>query len=180
MKTSIHAVARETYVPALRTLSRLLDKGAEYAQATGMDLAGLLNEKLASDMFPLTLQVQLACHHAKDGIARVTGQEPPKIESKELTLAELKALIERTVETLTGLDAKAFAGAEERRIELPLQGQRLFESDGFQFLCHWSIPHFYFHVVTAYDILRHNGVQLGKRDYMKEISGGFIRQLAQA
>ena len=91
-----------------------------------------------------------------------------------------KALIERTVETLTGLSAKAFDDAEDRHIELQLQGQRYSNSDGFQFLCHWSIPHFYFHVVTAYDILRHNGVQLGKRDYMKEISGGFIRQLAQA
>jgi uncharacterized protein len=180
MKTSMQAIAIETYIPALRTLSGLLDKAAEYAQANGIDLASLLNEKLAPDMFPLTLQVQLACHHAKDGTARVTGREPPKIESKELTFAELKTLIERTVETLTSLDAKAFAGAEERRIELQLQGQRLFESDGFQFLCHWSIPHFYFHVVTAYDILRHNGVQLGKRDYMKEIGGGFIRQLAQA
>jgi uncharacterized protein len=180
MKTSMQAIALETYVPALRTLSGLLDKGAEYAQAKGIDLAALLNEKLAPDMFPLTLQVQLTCHHAKDGTARVTGQEPPKIETKELTFAELKALVDRTVETLTGLSAKAFDGAEDRRIELPLQGQRLFESDGFQFLCHWSIPHFYFHVVTAYDILRHNGVQLGKRDYMKDISGGFIRQLAQA
>jgi uncharacterized protein len=180
MKTSIQAIALETYVPALRTLSGLLDKGAEHAQAKGIDVAALLNEKLAPDMFLLTLQVQLACHHAKDGTARVTGQEPPKIENKELTSAELKAPIERTVETLTGLDAKAFAGAEERRIELQLKGQRLFESDGFQFLCHWSIPHFYFHVVTAYDILRHNGVQIGKRDYMKEISGGFIRQLAPA
>jgi uncharacterized protein len=180
MKTSMQAIALETFVPALRTLSVLLDKGAEYAQAKGIDLAALLNEKLAPDMFSLTLQVQLACHHAKDGTSRVTGQEPPKIETKELTFAELKALVDRTVETLTGLSAKAFDGAEDRRIELPLQGQRLFESDGFQFLCHWSIPHFYFHVVTAYDILRNNGVPLGKRDYMKDISGGFIRQLAQA
>jgi uncharacterized protein len=180
MKTSMDAIARETYVPALRTLSGLLDKGAEHAQANGIDLAALLNEKLAPDMFPLTLQVQLACHHAKDGTARVTGQEPPKIENKELTFAELKALIDQTIETLTGLSAKAFDDAEDRHIELQLQGQRVFESDGFQFLCHWSIPHFYFHVVTAYDILRHNGVQLGKRDYMKEISGGFIRQLAPA
>ncbi len=178
MKTSMQAIALEIYVPALRTLSGLLDKGAEHAQANGIDLAALLNEKLAPDMFPLTLQVQLACHHANDGTARVTGQEPPKIENKELTFAELKALIERTVATLVGLDAKAFDGAEDRRIELSLQGQRQFESDGFQFLSHWSIPHFYFHVVTAYDILRHNGVALGKRDYMKDISGGFIRQLA--
>jgi len=180
MKASIHAVALETYVPALRTLSGLLDKGAEHAQAKGIDIASLLKEKLAPDMFPLTLQVQLACHHAKDGTARVTGQEPPKIETKDLTCPELKELIERTVDTVSKLSAKAFDGAEDRRIELSLQGQRTFESDGFQFLCHWSIPHFYFHIVTAYDILRHNGVVLGKRDYMQEISRGFVRQPAQA
>ena len=180
MKTSMQAIALEIYVPALRTLSGLLDKGAEHAQANGIDLAALLNEKLAPDMFPLTLQVQLACHHAKDGTARVTGQEPPKIENKETDLCRAQSAHRADGGNSGRPDAKAFDGAEDRRVELPLQGQRQFESDGFQFLSHWSIPHFYFHVVTAYDILRHNGVALGKRDYMKDISGGFIRQLAPA
>jgi uncharacterized protein len=176
MNTSINAVALETYVPALRTLAGLLDKGAEQAQAKGTDSAALLKERLAPDMFPLAVQVQLACHHAKDGTARVTGEEPPKIEIKEqLTVADLKSLIEQTAATLTKVDAKAFDGAEQRKIELSLQGSRTFEANGFQFLCHWSIPHFYFHVVTAYDILRHNGIQLGKRDYMSQITAGHIR-----
>lgn len=180
MKTSMSALALETYVPALHTLSALLDKGVDYANAKGTSPAALLNERLAPDMFPLTLQIQLACHHAKDGTARIAGQTPPKFESKELTLDELKTIIAQTVQTLTSMSAAAFEGAEDRKIELSLQGSRIFEATGLQFLLHWSFAHFYFHVVTAYDILRHNGVPLGKRDYMSGISGAHIRQVAQA
>jgi len=180
MKLSVYALAIETYVPFLRTLPELLDKGVELARTKGIDEATLLNERLAPDMFTLTLQIQLACHHAKDGTARLTGAEPPKIETKEMTLAELKARVLQTVQALTAMTAKDFEGAEERRIELSLQGSRVFEANGFEFLFHWSLPHFYFHVVTAYDILRRFGVVIGKRDYMRHISGGHIRQLAQA
>ena len=180
MKMSVHALAMETYVPALRTLSELLDKGAEHSKAKGTDVAALLKERLAPDMFPLALQVRLACHHAKDGTARATGQEPPKLDTSELAFTELKALIEQTVQTLSTTSAKAFDGAEDRRIELQLQGSRVLEADGLQFLWRWSIPHFYFHVVTAYDILRHTGVQLGKRDYMSQITSGLIHQRASA
>ena len=116
MKMSVHVLAMETYVPALRTLSELLDKGVEHSKAKGIDAAALLKERLAADMFPLALQVQLACHHAKDGTARATGQEPPKIDTSELPFTELKALIEQTVQTLSTTSAKAFDGAEDRRI----------------------------------------------------------------
>ena len=178
MTISIHALAMDTYVPALRSLVGLLDKGAEYARMQGMDAEALLSERLAPDMYPLSRQIQLACHHAKDGTARITGSEPPKIETKELKFAELNALVEKTIEGLTAISAKAFEGGEGRRIELSLQGQRVFDANGFQFLCHWSFAHFYFHLVTAYDILRHNGVGLGKRDYMSGISAALIRQVA--
>ena len=90
MKMSVHALAMETYVPALRTLSELLDKGVEHSKAKGTDAAALLKERLASDMFPLALQVQLACHHAKDGTARATGQEPPVKSRRRLTLASCR------------------------------------------------------------------------------------------
>ena len=140
----------------------------------------LLKERLAPDMFPLALQIQLACHHAKDGTARATGKEPPKIDTSELPFTELKALIDQTVQTLSATSAKAFDGAEDRMIELQLQGSRVLEADGSQFLWRWSIPHFYFHVVTAYNILRHTGVQLGKRDYMTQITRGLIHQRASA
>jgi hypothetical protein len=178
MKNSTFAL--ETFVPALRTLSGLLDKGAEHARAKGADPAGLLKERLASDMFPLASQVQLVCHHAKEGTARATGAEPPKLEIKEMTFEEHKALVDNTIKALTAIGMDAFAGAENSKIELPLQGSRVFEANGLQFVQHWSIPHFYFHLVTAYDILRHVGVQLGKRDYMIGITQGYIRQGAPA
>jgi uncharacterized protein len=180
MTLSIYKLATETYVPALRSLSELLDKGAQHMRAKGADPEALLNERLAPDMFPLAMQVKLACFHVRSGSARATGQDSPKPESKDLTLAELKEFIEQTIQSLTGTNAKAFDGAEERKVELPLQKSRVFESNGLQFLMHWSFPHFYFHVVTAYDILRHIGVPLGKTDYMNKITDGYIRQLEQA
>ena len=181
MKMSVHALAMETYVPTLRTLSELLDKGAEHSKAKGTDVAALLKERLAPDMFPLALQAQLACHHASFGGSRpVATCRAVWHDTSELPFTELKALIEQTVQTLSTTSAKAFDGAEDRRIELQLQGSRVLEADGLQFLWRWSIPHFYFHVVTAYDILRHTGVQLGKRDYMSQITSGLIHQRASA
>lgn len=174
MRNSTLAV--DTFVPALRTLSGLLDKAADFARAKGTDPNALLNERLAPDMFTLATQVQLACHHARDGTARATGNEPPKIKTEELTLEQLKALVGQTIQLLTETKPGAFDGAENRKIELSLQGGRVLDADGVQFLLHWSIPHFYFHVVTAYDILRHVGVPLGKRDYMSGITQGYIRQ----
>jgi len=97
-----------------------------------------------------------------------------------MTLGKAYENRQQTVQTLTTTGAKSFDGAEDRRIELQLQGSRVLEADGLQFLWRWSIPHFYFHVVTAYDILRHTGVQLGKRDYMSQITSGLIHQRASS
>jgi uncharacterized protein len=173
-------LAIDTFVPALRTLASVLDKAAAYAREKGTDPEALLKERLAPDMFPLSSQIQIACYHAKDGSARSTGQEPPKIDVKELTFDEHKALIASTVHALEALDAAAFAEATKRKVELSLSGGRVFASNALEFVQHWSIPHFYFHIVTAYDILRHVGVQLGKRDFMSGITQGYIRQEAPA
>jgi len=173
-------LAIDTFVPALRSLAGVLDKAADYAREKGADPEALLKERLAPDMFPLSSQIQLACHHAKDGTARATGRVPPKVEVKELTFDQHKALIAKTVDTLQIADATAFAEASKRKVEVSLSGGRVFESNGLEFVQHWSIPHFYFHVVTAYDILRHLGVPLGKRDYMSGITAGYVRQTAPA
>jgi uncharacterized protein len=165
-----YALAIETFAPVLTTLSALLDKGAAHARAKGTNLEALISARLAPDMYPLSTQVKLACHHAKDATARLTGATPPKIESEELTFDELKILIEKTLSSLKSMNEKAFDGAEDRKIEMTLQGNRVFESNGIGLLRNWSIPHFYFHVVTAYDILRNNGVEIGKRDYMSHIA----------
>jgi hypothetical protein len=175
----MYVFAVDTFVPALRTLAELLDKGEAHAREQGFDVAVLVNARLAPDMYPLAWQVQLACRIAAEGAAHLTGRAAPTLEPRELTFAELKALLAQTTETLAATTADAFAGAADRPIEVPLQGPLVLQADGLRYLCRWVLPHFYFHVVTAYDILRHNGVVIGKRDYMSHVIE-FIRQRADA
>ena len=172
---SIHTMAIDTFVPMLRTLSACLEKGAEHARAKSFDASVLVNARLAPDMFTLAQQVQIACDHAKNGVARLTGQEPPRFPDDEKTLEELKARIAKTIAYLESAPANAFSGAEERKITVSLPGDLVLEIKGGDYLRDWALPHFYFHVVTAYDILRHNGVALGKRDYLAHV-GRFIHK----
>lgn len=174
MAFSVYALAIETFVPMLGSLSKILDKAGQYASAKKFDSAVLVNARLAPDMFPLARQVQIAGDHAKNGTARLMGQEPPRFEDNEQTLDELKARIARTVDYLKGARPAAFEGAEDRDIKLSLPGDLVLEMKGFQFLRDWTLPHFYFHVATAYDILRHNGLDIGKRDYLSHV-GAFVR-----
>ncbi len=174
MKISVYTIAIETFTPMLRSLSNVLDKGAQHAIARNFDSAVLVNARLAPNMFPLVKQVQIACDHAKNSAARLMGQEPPRFEDNEQTLDELKARIAKTLDYLQSAHAAAFEGAEDRDIRIPLPNNLVLEMKGLQFLRDWALPHFYFHVVTAYDILRHNGVDLGKRDYLSHV-GGAIR-----
>jgi uncharacterized protein len=167
---SIYSISVETFVPMLTTLSNLLDKGAEHARAKGAEVNALAAARLAPDMFPLSAQVLFSCHQAKECVARLTGQESPVLENKEMSFAEMKALIEAALAHLKSLKASQFDGAEDRQIVMPLQGPIELHANGLQFLRDWTLPNFYFHVVTAYDILRHLGVELGKRDYMGHVS----------
>jgi hypothetical protein len=160
----------------LKSLSNILDKGAEHASARKSDPAALVNARLAPDMYTLAQQVQIACDQAKDATARLTGQDAPQFENIEKTIDELKARIAKTIDYLQSVRAAAFKGAEDRKIIIPIPENNMeFEMNGLQFLRDWALPHFYFHVVTAYDILRHNGVDIGKRDYLSQV-GGYIRQ----
>jgi uncharacterized protein len=178
MTISMHALAVETFVPMLRALSNVLDKAAHYASAKKFDSAVLVNARLAPDMFPLSRQVQIACDHAKSAAARLTGQEPPRFADEEQTLDELKARIARTLDYVESIRPAAYQGAEDRDIKIALPN-RLLEMKGFPFLRDWALPHFYFHLVTAYDILRHNGVEIGKRDYLSQ-AGASVRPAPQA
>jgi hypothetical protein len=159
-------MAMDTFVPMLRTLSTLLDKGAEQMKARGLKPDQLVEARLAADMFPLARQVQIACDQVKSVAARLTGQEPPKFDDNEQTIDELKARIRRTLDYVAGIPASAYAGAETRRVNFPLINDLELDMDGTQYLRDWSLPNFYFHVVTAYDILRNQGVQIGKQDYL--------------
>lgn len=175
MTSSLYASSVEAFLPMLRTLSTLLDKGAQHASAKGFDPAVLANARLAPDMFPLVRQVQIACDQAKNATARLMGQEPPPFTDDEQTLDDLKSRIARTIDFLEKARPAAFEGAGERDISMPLRNELVLEMKGFQFLRDWALPQFYFHVVTAYDILRHNGVEIGKRDFLGHAASS-IRQ----
>src|SRR5258708_38097142 len=172
----MHTFATETFLSMLRSLSHVLDKGAEHAHARKSGPSPLVSARLAPDMYTLAQQVQLACDQAGDATARLTGQNPPQFENSENTLDELKARIAKTIEYVKSARENAFEGAETREILIPIPENNIeFEMNGLQFLRDWALPHFYFHVVTAYDILRNNGVEVGKRDYMNQV-GSYIRQ----
>lgn len=168
MKISMHAFSAELFANILGNLSWLLEKGAASAASRKFDPAVLLAARLAPDMLPLTRQVQIACDIAKNSVARLAGQEPPRFEDNETSIEQLRARIARTIDYLRGVPASALEGSETRDIKVPA-GERTFEFKGLDFLQRWAIPHVFFHVTTAYNILRHNGVDLGKGDY---IGGG--------
>jgi hypothetical protein len=170
MTMSIHSLSVGSFVPKLESLSRVLSKGAEHAQAQSLGPVVLTAAKLAPDMFPLARQVQLACDHAKDTVARLAGGEPPKFDNNEQTLDELQARIARTLDFIRNISESAFAAADHRDIARPLLNNRVLEMQAFEYLRDWALPQFFFHVVTAYDILRHHGVAVGKWDYLGDLS----------
>ncbi|HEY3785766.1 MAG TPA: DUF1993 domain-containing protein [Steroidobacteraceae bacterium] len=165
MKLSVYALSIDVFTSALTNLSALLEKGAAHATARKFDPGVLVAARLAPDMLPLSKQVQIACDLAKNSAARLAAQEPPRFEDNEKTLEELRARIARTIDYLKSIPAAAVEGSEERDIRVPA-GERTLEFKGLAFLQRWAIPNVFFHVTTAYNILRHNGVELGKRDFL--------------
>ncbi len=166
MKISMHTMSVEAFVPTLTALGKILDKAAQHAAAKKFDPAVLVNARLAPDMYPLVKQVQIACDFAKNSTARLAGQEPPRFEDNEQTIEELKARIAKTLDYVKSVRPQAFEGSEDRDIKLSFPNGMSLEFKGLPFLRDWALPNFYFHAVTAYDILRHNGVDIGKRDYL--------------
>ena len=151
----------------LNNLSTMLGKASNYAETKKFEVDVLLNARLAPDQFNFIRQVQIACDTAKLGAARLTGKEAPTHADTEKTLAEVKARIESTVQFLNSLSAKDFVGAETKHITTPRwEGKYL---TGHDYVVHHVVPNFYFHATTAYSILRHNGVEVGKKDYLGEI-----------
>ena len=171
MKISMHTMAVDSFTPMLESLSALIDKGAIHAGERELDLA---DARLAPDMFTLAQQVQLSCYHAADSVARLTGKPPTAPPPAPTTPAAMKQLIAHTVEAVSQSSPSDFDGAEERDCSIPSRGGGVLGMNGLQFLRAWSLPHFYFHVVTAYDILRHRGVAIGKQDYLSQV-GKFRR-----
>jgi hypothetical protein len=165
MKISMHQASAPRFANTLRNLSAILDKAQAFSDAKKLDPAALPGSRLIVDMFPLSRQVQIACDTAKGAVARLAGVEIPKHEDTEQTLAELKARIARTIDFIESVPAAKLDGSEEREVVLKQRGQDV-KYNGLQYLFGHALPNFYFHVVTAYGVLRANGVELGKRDYI--------------
>ncbi len=163
---SMTAASIPVFETGLNALSAILDKAEAYAQAKQIDPAVLLNARLAPDMFTLTRQVQSACDQAKNGSSRLAGIDPPRYEDNESTIAELKARLSKTIAFVKSLDTGKIDESADREITFPLGGRNKGHMKGSDYLHHFVVPNFYFHVTTAYDILRHNGVEIGKRDFI--------------
>ena len=157
------------FAKMLGNLSALLDKAAKHCEAAKIDPNALLTFRLYPDMFPLTRQVQVAADQAKGGAARLAGVEVPKYEDTEKSFDDLKARIAKTIAFVNGIKPEQLANSAGRDVTLPLRGNPV-TFKGEWYLKHFVMPNFYFHVTTAYDILRHNGVALGKGDFIGSMS----------
>lgn len=165
MSLTVAALVKTTVRRNLQMLDQLLDKAAAHAAAKGFDVGVLLGSRLAPDMFPLTRQIQLASDMGKGMAARLSGQKPPSFEDVETTLDELKQRLARTAAYVESIDDAAFDGAEQREVRVPTRTEELVFG-GQDYLVGFALPNFYFHVTAVYLILRHNGVELGKRDFL--------------
>ncbi len=155
------------FTKMLHNLNHCLNKGAHHAETKKFDIEVLLNGRLAPDQFNMIRQIQIACDTAKLCAARLSGRDAPVHEDKEKTLPELFKRIEDVISYLGTFAPKDFAGAEERKISQPRwEGKYL---SGYEYAVQHAIPNFYFHVTTAYAILRHNGVDVGKKDYLGDL-----------
>jgi len=168
MKVSIHSLAVEQVSHTLGQVLVFLDKAAAYAEAKKFDVSVLVNARLAPDMLPFTKQIQIASDNAKFGVARLAGVDAPKFEDNETTLDDLRARIKKTIDFIKSVPASAFEGGEDRDIKIVVPS-RTFEMKGLAYLRGWVLPNVFFHVTAAYLILRNNGVDVGKRDFLGDI-----------
>ncbi len=165
MTISMYSASVPLMSRALTALGKVLEKGAAFAEAKKIDPAVLLNARLSPDMFALTRQVQIASDTAKGCAARLAGAEMPSWADTEASFAELQDRVARTVAFINGFTPAQIDGSEDRSIVLKFRtGEQTF--DGYGYLTTFVLPNVYFHCTTAYAILRHNGVDLGKRDYL--------------
>ncbi|MEO0934378.1 MAG: DUF1993 domain-containing protein [Cyanobacteria bacterium J06641_2] len=165
MTISMYQASVPVLIRSLNNLAAILEKGAAHAEAKNIDPSVLINSRLYPDMFPLTKQVQIASDIARRGAARLADSEAPSIEDNETTFSELIARIQKTTSYLETLKPDVIDGSEEKSITLPV-GKDTMTFTGMPFLLYFVLPNVYFHVTTAYDILRHCGVELGKIDFL--------------
>jgi hypothetical protein len=165
MKISMYAMSHDVFRKSLSQLLHVMEKGIANAKSRNFDTGVLAGSRLAPDMLPFTKQIQLTSDFAKNSMARLAGVDPPKFEDNETTMDELLARVKKTIDYIDSLPPASLEGSETRDIKIPLR-DRTVEFKGLAFLQHWALPNFFFHHVTAYNLLRHNGVDIGKRDFL--------------
>jgi len=165
MSISMYEASVPSFVKALHNLSNILAKSQAYAGAKKIDPAVLLSARLFPDMFPLVKQVQISTDHAKGAVARLAGVEIPKYEDTEHSFEQIHLRLTKTIAFVESFSAEQINGSEGREIALKVGGHEL-SFKGMPYLLGYALPNFYFHLVTAYNIVRHNGVEIGKRDYI--------------
>ena len=170
MSLSMHQAAAPVFVQGLSALSNVLNKAQAHAAARKIDPAVLAAARLAPDMLPLVKQVQIACDFAKGAMARLAGEEVPSWPDSEKTFDDLKGRIRKTLDYVQTFKAARIDGSEQREVKLKVAGNDI-SMRGQAYLLHFVLPNFLFHATTAYAILRHNGVELGKRDFMGQVPG---------
>lgn len=167
MTISMSSASLPVFQQMLGNLKHFLDKGLAHAQAKKFDPQVLVSARLAPDMLPFSRQVLIACDAAKLGVARISGLEAPKFDDTETTFEELKVRIDKTLAWLATVPADKLDGTEDKDITFPVGREGATRTmKGEAYLKHWVLPNMYFHVTTAYAILRHNGVELGKSEYL--------------
>ena len=165
MTISMYQASAPRFANMLRNLSALIDRAETHCAAKKIDASAITTYRLYPDMFPFTRQVQIACDSAKGAVARLAGVDIPKHEDTEQTFAELKQRIAKTIDFVESVSAGKVDGSDDKEIVLAMRsGERRFK--GMQYLLGHAYPNFYFHVTTAYNILRENGVDVGKRDFI--------------
>lgn len=165
MSLSMYEITIPTLIRNLGNLAAIIQKGAEHASAHDIEEQVMINARLFPDMYPLARQVQIASDVSKGAAARLSGTEPPSYEDKEKTFEELQQRIKKTIDYLESIDAAKLEGSEDREVVLKA-GPNEYKFTGLQYLTLFVLPNVYFHATTAYNILRHNGVVLGKMDFL--------------
>jgi hypothetical protein len=162
----MHSASAPIFVRILNNMLAWLDKAQAHAEARGFDSANYLGLRLAPDMLPFSRQIQIASDAAKGCMARLSGVDNPKWEDNEASVDELRARIRKTIDFVKGFRAAQIDGSEGREVLIPMRSGDPLKLDGETFLKHFALPNFFFHATTAYALLRHAGVELGKADYI--------------
>ena len=166
MTISMHSASIPVFKRQLGALLVWLDKAEAHAAARNFDTANYLQLRLAPDMLPFVAQIRIASDAAKACAARLAGQDAPKFDDNEASLADLRARVRKTLDYIDSVPAAAIDGSDARDVVVPLRNRDPLQFSGEVYLKHWALPNFFFHITMAYALLRHAGVELGKNDFL--------------